>query len=238
MRAIRKSFFRMVGSVRKDAMLFAACFAPVIAGLAFHFGIPQIEKWLCSFLGKESVLTSYYSLFDIFLSIIAPMLFCFVAAMVMLEERDDKITRYLIVTPLGKKGYLFSRLGMIFIISAGITVPLLWIFKLSGVTFGMVLFLSVAGAMQGIIMALLMVTLSSNRLEGIAISKLSTLFMMGFVVPYFIKGKIMYILVFFPSFWIGKTVYHEQVCFMIPTALISFAWIALFLRGYVKKSLQ
>ena len=44
-----------------------------------------------SYLKKEFILSPYYSLFDIFFASLTPCMFCFIAAMVILEEHDDHI---------------------------------------------------------------------------------------------------------------------------------------------------
>lgn len=104
MRAVKLSFLHMLKLIRHDMMLFAAGLAPLLAGIAIKFGVPFMEKMLVSYTGAEAVLTPYYGLFDIFFASIAPAMFGFIAAMVMLEERDDHIDRYLVHYGLGAKG--------------------------------------------------------------------------------------------------------------------------------------
>ena len=63
----------------------------------------------------------------------APVLLCFAFAMITLEEIDDKVSRYFSITPLGKAGYLFTRLGVPSIISAVIAFIVLLLFSLEKV---------------------------------------------------------------------------------------------------------
>lgn len=65
---------------------------------------PLIEK------AAKFSLQPYYPMFDLFLSIMAPVLLCFAFAMITLEEIDDKVSRYFSITPLGKSGYIFQDL--------------------------------------------------------------------------------------------------------------------------------
>ena len=69
-----------------------------------------------------------------------------------------------------------------------------------------ILFLSLAGTLQGIIIALLVVTLSSNKLEGMALTKISSLLMLGAIAPYFIPTPYGYLLSFMPSYWTGMVI--------------------------------
>lgn len=55
--------------------------------------------------------------------------------MVMLGEIDDNISKYLIITPIGKSGYLISRLGIPAILAFAITVILLLTFSLTKISF-------------------------------------------------------------------------------------------------------
>lgn len=232
MTAVRNSFLQMLYMIRKDMMLVAACIGPVLAGAAFRFGIPMAEKALCGMFGKSFILQPYYELLDLFLAVLTPVLFCFAAAMVILEERDDKITRYMFVTPLGRKGYLIARMGIPFVLAILVTLVLLPLFMLTRQHFWMILFLSVAGAIQGMMVALMIVTISSNKLEGMAVSKLSTMTMMGFVVPYFITNKVQYVLAPLPSFWMGKVVQCGNPVYILPMFLVSSAWIGFLLYRF------
>lgn len=235
MRAIRFSFLQMLSFVRRDMMLFAACFAPILAGMFFKFVIPIIEKKLKELFSLSTVLVPYYGLFDLFFSVLSPVMFCYVAAMVILEETDEHLSRYLFITPLGKNGYLIARLGVPAGIAFLVTVALLPVFKLSDLSLSTVLFLAAIESFQGIIIALLIITFSTNKLEGMAITKLSTLTMCGMVVPYFIKNKAQYALSLFPSFWVGKAIYEMQPIYILLSFIISFFWIIFLLRQYISK---
>ncbi len=233
--SINVSFMHMLSFVRQDMMLLAAGLSPFLIGVAMHFGIPAIEKELIRITGLSCVMTPYYSLFDIFYAAITPVMFCFVAAMVMLEEHDEHIDRYLFVTGLGKRGYFASRLVIPGIAAFIVTVALLPFFRLSEIKAIMMIFLSVAGTLQGIIITLLVVALSSNKLEGMALTKMSSLIMLGAIAPYFIPVPYRYCLAFLPSFWTGMTVVEERLAFMLMNIIVSGIWIYVLWRRFEKK---
>ncbi len=227
MRAIRLSFLQMLKFIRHDMMLFAACLAPILAGLAIKWGIPLIEKMLVRWAGKCEIIFPYYALFDIFFSMLAPIMFCFTAAMVVLEEHDEHIENYLFVTRLGRMGYIVSRIYVPAFIAFLVTFVLLPFFSLTSLSFPMIAFLSLTGALQGIIIALLVVTLSANKLEGMAVTKISTLTVFGVFAPYFIPIPLQYILAFLPSFWTGKAICEQSFIYMFPSILLACVWIFL-----------
>ena len=86
-------------------MMFAACFTPFVMGTLIKFGIPFLERI------TDFSLQAYYPIFDLLLSIMAPVLLCFAFAMITLEEIDDKVSRYFSVTPLGKAGVSLYKVG-------------------------------------------------------------------------------------------------------------------------------
>ena len=108
---------QFLNQLLKDAMLFICLIAPVLASVLIQFAVPVAEKELTIYFHKQSILGNYYIIFDLLIALIAPMMSGFVSAMVMLSERDDKIIYYMVITPLGGKGYLFSRVLLPAIVS-------------------------------------------------------------------------------------------------------------------------
>ena len=165
MKRILSSTIQVFKQINSDPMMFAACFTPFVMGALIKFGIPFLERI------TDFSLQAYYPIFDLLLSIMAPVLLCFAFAMITLEEIDDKVSRYFSITPLGKSGYLFTRLGVPSIISAVIAFIVLLLFSLEKLSIGMTICLALLGSVQAIIVSLMIITLSSNKLEGIPDSR-------------------------------------------------------------------
>lgn len=225
MKAVCKSFLQMLSFVKQDMMLFAACAAPILAGMAIRLGIPFLEQELVKWVGLPEILPPFYGLFDLFYAMLAPTMFCFVAAMVMLEEHDDHIDAYLSVTELGKGGYLLSRILLPAAIAFVITLVLLPLFHLTELTALEFLFLSLTGTLQGGIIGLLIVTLSTNKLEGMAITKMATMMLLGAFLPYFVSSPVQYAASALPSFWAAKAIYEQNILFMLPALGTAGLWI-------------
>lgn len=235
MRAIRLCFFQMLTCMRRDMMLFAACLAPIFAGLLFRFAIPFFETILTGWFHRPAIISPYYALIDILLAMLSPAMFCFVSAMVSLEEADEKTAAYLCITPLRKTGYLSARFGVPAITAFLVTILLLPVFKLTAFSPVAILLLAAGLTLQGMIVALLVLTLSTNKLEGMAVAKLSTLSIFGVVIPFFIKDNIQYVLFPLPSFWIGKAVCESKALAMLPAFGFSAVWICFLLKWYLRK---
>lgn len=235
MRSIRMNFFHMLKIIMHDKMLFAAMASPVLAGIAIHFGVPFADKMLSKVIGRAAVLAPYYGLFDIFFASLTSVMLCFISAMVVLEEHDDHIDRYLFITGLGRNGYFFSRMILPAMIAWLMTVILLPLFELIRWSVTEILFLSLAGSLQGIVIALLIVTLSSNKLEGMAVTKLSSLILLGAIVPFFVPAPLDLSVFFLPSFWMGKAVAEGKPIAMLISVLVAIGWIICIKRQYNRK---
>lgn len=235
MRAIRLSFFQMLVCMRRDMMLFAAGLAPVFFGFLFRFAIPYFEGFLTGWFHISAVLSPSYALIDIFYAMLSPSMFCFVSAMVSLEEADEKTAAYLFITPLGKTGYLAARLGVPAAAAFLITVILFPVFKLTPFSPLAVLLFSAVGTLQGVASALLVLTFSANKLEGMAVAKLSTLTVSVAAIPFFIKGNVQYALGWMPSFWIGKAACRDSLFYLFPAFALSAVWIGVLLKRYLRK---
>lgn len=235
MKTIRISFFQMLAYMRRDRMLYAACLAPVLAGFLFRFAIPLLEAALTDWFHVPAIIAPYYALIDIFFAMLSPGMFCFVSAMVSLEETDEKTAAYLFVTPLGRNGYLAARLGIPSAAAFLVTSVLMPVCKLTSLSAVDIILLAAGGTLQGIIISLLILTFSSNKLEGMAVTKLSTLMICGAAIPFFIKHDAQYILFPLPSFWIGKTICQNASLYMLPAFILSTTWICFLLKRYLRK---
>ena len=218
MKRILSSTIQVFKQIKSDPMMFAACFTPFVMGALIKFGIPFLERI------TDFSLQAYYPIFDLLLSIMAPVLLCFAFAMITLEEIDDKVSRYFSITPLGKSGYLFTRLGVPSIISAVIAFIVLLLFSLEKLSIGMTICLALLGSVQAIIVSLMIITLSSNKLEGMAVTKLAALTLLGIPAPFFIDSYYQFTVGFLPSFWVAKAMQNEAVLYFSIGLVVALVW--------------
>lgn len=235
MRKYYTSSIQLLRQIASDYMLVATFIVPLILGSLFRFGIPALESTLTAHFHTNKILTPYYSLFDLFLSMITPIMFCFSFAMILLEEIDDKVARYFMITPLGKNGYLFSRVGLPAVISLLFTPLLLLVFHISSMNTSTLLTVSLLGAILAIIVALIIVSLSTNKLEGMAATKMATMLTLGILPPYFIKGNAEYLFVVLPSYWLGKCAQTGDFLSLLLGLLVSCVWIVVLSKKFNKK---
>jgi fluoroquinolone transport system permease protein len=83
---------------------------------------------------------------------------------------------------------------------------------------------------------MLIVSFSTNKLEGMAIAKLSFMLALGAAGPYFFKGDIQYLLSPLPSFWAAKAVQANQPVYFIIVFIVSGLWFLLLGRRFLRKT--
>ncbi len=229
-----RMFFR---EIRGDSMLFILCFMPLLIAALFRFGIPFLEAQLTAAFHTASVLSGYYLLFDLFLAVIAPYLLVFISAMVMLSEIDEHVAAYLAVTPVRRDGYIVSRLIYPALLSAIVSAALLMCCALTEWTLWNILLLSLLSVLLCVPVAMLVVAYSHNRVEGMALSKISGLLLCGFPVPFFLTNGLQYLFGWLPSFWIAKLFQQQNYLDLLPAVLLSAMWIWLQYKRFERKLL-
>lgn len=222
--------------ISHDFMLVACIMGPILMGTAFRFGIPQLEMILCNYFKVSVILSPYYILLDLLLCIMTPILFCFAGVLVILEEIDCGMAKYYGVTPIGKNGYLASRITFPSMLALFYNMILLNIFSLSKISFLFGVLLSISGTLLAIITALFVVAFAHNKIEGMALVKLCGLLIVGVPASYFIFEPIRYLFGILPSFWMAEFSARRNYGYFFVTVILCGVYIAA-LYGKFKKKL-
>lgn len=235
MKTVNKMFFYMVKQISQDMMMIMLAIAPVIAGALFRFGIPLLEEKVLFHYGLEQILVPYYEVFSWLLAMLTGMLFAFVGGLVVLGEIDDNVTRYIMVTPAGMNGYLNSRIILPAVISGIAALICVPVFALVSISPAKIIIMVIATVLSGIVTALLVVAISSNKVEGMAVGKLSGLFGMTFFISFVVKDTIKYVFCLFPMFWVGEWNLSGKWIYLV-IALFEFViWIGVLFKRFRRK---
>lgn len=226
MKKVLRAFAPFVTEITHDFMLAACILGPILIGIVFRFLVPELEELLCEAFSRASILQPYYIIFDLVSAIMTPILFCFAGVLVMLEESDCKVAKYFFVTPIGRGGYLGSRIVIPAFVGFFYDLILLSIFALSGIGIIMKLLLVLGGVLTAVITALIVVSFAGNKMEGMALIKLCSLLMIGIPIAYCVTGPIQYLVSILPSFWLAKLCITGQYSYSLPVILTSCILIA------------
>jgi fluoroquinolone transport system permease protein len=213
--------------IRRDPMLLMMLCAPFLAGAAFYFGLPLLRPLLMSAFALD--IAPWYALADAMLLMLAPLLAGTLCGFLMLDERDDGVGAYYTVTPLGRSGYLISRLVFPILWSIIIGPLLMVLFSLSHPDYMRVFAIALVGGLFGAFYTLMLLAFAGNKVEGLAVSKMMGLTMLPMLLPFFIRSPWTALAGVFPSYWMGALL-HDSL-WLFPLALVVCAiWLVIFYR--------
>ena len=236
MRPLFHSFGMFLRQISRDSMLYAVCIAPLLTAFLFRFGVPNMEALLCAYLDIPSVLAGYYLLFDLFLALLTPFLFCFASSMVILTEYDENMSRLPGGHPCRQERLpdlpVYFSCGDILLVS----ILLLSLFSLTPWTFFYMIMTCFLASILSIAISLLIVSLSHNRVEGMAVSKLSGIMMLGlrFLFSFSRESSISFRSAFFLD---RQALPRQKYPFLAACPIDFFALDPLLYRRYEKKLL-
>jgi fluoroquinolone transport system permease protein len=238
MSAVLKLFHVGLRQVLRDGMLLLLLPAPFLMGAAFRILLPFADGILIREIGFT--LVPWYPLSDAFILSMAPLMTALVCAFVILDERDEGTGMYFNITPAGGRAYLMARMGLPMVWAYGSAVVALVLFGLT-IDLSVILTASVIGVLQGIISCMLLVTIAGNKVEGLALSKIANLLLLGLPVPWFIEAPYKYLFGFLPSFWIGEMIMTTNgdgiAIFHVMMGIVtSLIWIALLFRLFLRRT--
>lgn len=220
--------------IMRDGMLFALIPAPVMIGLLFRLGIPFVNRAIEEKLSFS--LLPWYGLVDGLLICLTPMLTAMITAFLLLEERDEGISAFYQVTPTAGYSYMVARIGFPMAWAILVTSIITLICRLSGLSVMAVLCCALVSTLMGIALAMMVVTIASNRVEGLALSKLMGISLLGLVAVWAVPAPYAYLAAFLPSFWIGRIIAEGLAPFSLAMALSLCAiWIFIFTRRFLTR---
>lgn len=225
------SFKMFIRNIFSDGMLSAIICIPLILAAIYRFVFPLIVQHYPML--KDFSL--YYPILDLFLAIMCPYMICFASVLVVLDETDMKINRYITITPLGKKGYLISRLLIPVLFAAIVSFVLLSFCSVSGMSLWTTFIISILATILSVVAAMIILAYAGNKVEGMALAKVSALVMVGLIIPFVITDSTQYIFSFLPSFWIAKFLISNNYWFILPTTFLSGGLIYILYNRYSTK---
>ncbi len=181
---------------RDPVLLFVALFF-VPLGLAVRFGLPALQAWLAQDL------TPWLPLLAAFLITTTPLTFGWAAGFLLLDERDEGVLTAFAVTPFSARRFLAWRLALPTAVGFGAALLVLPLAGLGAAPDALLAAAAVA-ALEAPIYALFLASFAANKIEGMALGKMASLFSLGPLAlllpwPWQAAGTIL------PPYWIART---------------------------------
>lgn len=185
----------------RDPMMLFIVTAPALLIAAMAYGVP----WTAALLEQRAGvhLMEHAGILSGVGLLLIPLVIGVMAGLLMLDERDERVLHYFAATPLRKSGYLLRRM----------VVPL----ALAGLYLALAVAsigwmpLSPAAAMGAMpmllsevpLMALFLTGCASNKVEGLALSKLSGIAVFLPVLAYVLPASWWPAFAWLPTFWVA-----------------------------------
>jgi fluoroquinolone transport system permease protein len=190
-----------VKQIARDPMLMASLFGPLaVIGFA-RFVFPPLAEWVE--MRYALAMSEYTAFAAMFLLTTIPLLPGTMAGLLMLDERDENIIAYYGITPLSRRGYYRYRLflpSMLALLLTGLFLLLSGLAELRlESVYALVLF-----ALEAPCIAMCLAAVAANKVEGLALSKLSGILFAGPVVVSFVPEPWQAAGMVIPTYWPAK----------------------------------
>lgn len=219
----------------RDRFLVGAASYIVGCAVALRWVIPWIEAELAA---NDFAFGPYITLsVSYFVLVNASVLTGMIGGFLLLEAREERTIKALLVTPtplslhLGTLGTAVIGSGAVIasILSGvlGVGVPA-WPAALAG---------AVVGAPTGFVMALILATVSSNKVEAFAVMKITSFLGLIPVGGFFLPEPLQYVVGLVPPYWGCKIWWTAAeggawAWMVVPALVVSAAWIAFLLPRF------
>ncbi len=190
-------------NIRRDPMLIISFIAPFFLLALVYFLFPLAEIAIQQKFSFS--IQSYFSFVCIFFLPLIPMLMGMVYGFILLDERDAGLIAYLAVTPLGKSGYLFTRMAIPTVFSFLYILMFIYFSGMKIVPGNVqLILLTLVLSSEAPLVLLTLGAFASNKVEGMAISKGFGLFLTAVFIDFLVHAKWTFLLAVSPLWWIGR----------------------------------
>ena len=229
-------FLHELKNIIRDKMYAFFLVYPVIISVVSYFLIP--------YLYDLNPLASDITFLGLLL--MNSFIFGVVTSFTLLDDQDDNVLLSLKITPISVKLYVLFKLLMSYIF--GIISTLLMLLSVdyfAQTNLIDLLFILILAPMQGPILAMLIASISRNKVEGFVIMKLSGLILMVPIAALFLTDWKELLISIFPGFWTARLFsmqfmplnyfLKESYIYFILGVIVNLLLFLLFFKIYTKK---
>ncbi len=182
----------------RDPMLVIGSIGPFVLAVIIRFGTPTVSTMLAPVL----VVPEYYPVIAGSMVVFGPSIYGFIVGMFILEDREQGMLAVFHTGPLSARGYLQYRGTTAYLLSLVATLPAVAVMDLVDISLPGLLGTTAVGALGGTVIAFGFGTLASNSIEGIALSKLVNLVILGpALVIAVVPPPLQYVAGLVPAYW-------------------------------------
>lgn len=224
-----------VRMVARDPLLMIMPFVPFLASGALRVLLPPLSDFIEARSGFR--LLDYADLARAIILLFPGMFFGTVAGFLLLDDRDDGVSAYWGVTPVGRSGYLGARLALFSVAAFLSGILAARLFGLGKANLARELGAAAVGAVQSPFLALFLAAFAADKVEGLSVVKaLSGLDMapLGVLVALPVRFAAWP----FPQYWAAEMLLARNASpaeALAAAAVTSALWIAVLSAKYRKR---
>jgi len=233
-----KAFLKLdAKNISRDLMLLILLPVPLFLALLLRFGFPLLTEQLSPWTDLEK----FSPLILMFILNLGPLLTGMVGGLLLVDEADDHVIPALAVTPPGKRGFLLYRLAVPFIWTLLVLQPVV---VLSGLNPGwnrsLTLPYTLVTSLGAPLEALLIAVFARNKIEAMAVAKMTGILFMAPFVAWFAPGPWKFAGALFPGFWVSLSGFGDHsagfgLFLLLPSVLICGAAVRYLLIRFDKR---
>jgi len=229
-------FLHELKNIIRDKMYAFFLVYPIIISVVSYFLIPNLYDL--------NPLASDITFLGLLL--MNSFIFGVVTSFTLLDDQDDNVLLSLKITPISVKLYVLFKLLMSYIF--GIISTLLMLLSVdyfAQTNLIDLLFILILAPMQGPILAMLITSISRNKVEGFVIMKLSGLILMVPIAALFLTDWKELLISIFPGFWTARLFsmqfmplnyfLKESYIYFILGVIVNLLLFLIFFKIYTKK---
>ncbi len=226
-------------NIRRDSMMLTFALAPFLAVAVLRIAVPLATGLLSDRYGFD--LTPYYPLLLSLFVLGLPVGFGGLAGFMILDERDEDTLTALRVTPASMSGYAGYRIATAVLGSFLYTLGCVYLTGLAPPALlpDLVPAALLAGLFSPVV-ALALVALANNKVEGLAISKAFGIFLLGPLAAYFAGPGWQLLFGVIPTYWPARAVWlaaegGNYWPYLLAGAIYNLLLASLLLRRFWKR---
>lgn len=233
-KTVIKAEFRNM--LRDRMYLFFAIFPVILAAIGY---------FIVDFISKEAPGSPWANITAMFLILMTGYVYGAITAFTLLDDKDDNVLMSLKITPISVKYYVVVKLIVSYIFGIIATIAVIYgTGFISESSFGVIVLITLIGALQGPGVALIVNSFAQNKVEGFVIMKTTGLLLMLPVIAFFVSGWVQNLLGIAPGYWAARIIELELVpseegsiiLTFIGGVLYNMLFLWLLLKLYVKKN--
>ena len=182
---------------------------------------------------------NYFDYSDLIVSFLfltlCPTMFGIVYGYIFLDYKDENIFEALSVTPVGNGTLLIMKLIIPYILSILVTGLSLFIIN-SEIPLELLILVTILSGLNAPFYALLLAVFAKNKIQGMALQKISGILMIFPIISYFVKDSFVILLGIDPLFWNFQAYWKIAIDYnsVILYSIIGIAYYLLIIRIFLR----